>query len=197
MRKEIFVLVVALVLPFSTYAEGGRQVGLHVSYSEGGDIVESSTGAGGQIEFSVSDTFGVEFAVSRFSEEGDLGGPGTLTLDITTFGLSAIFKSRQEGASLYLLAGVNYNAFDVEFDLVSPYSYLDVTADAEDELGFHFGAGVEAPISSALNFFLEYRYISTNLDATADMSYLGQSISMESEGKYKFGLLKTGLNFSF
>lgn len=197
MRKEIFVLVAALMLPFSTYADGGRQVGLHVSYSEGGDIVESGTGAGGQIEFSVSDAFGVEFAVSRFSEDGSIADYGSAKLDITTFGLSAIFKRRGETSSLYLLAGVNYNAFDAEVDLVGPYSRIDVRFEAEDDVGFHFGAGVEAPISSAINFFLEYRYTSTNLALRSDWSYMGQSTSIESEDAFKFGLLKMGLNFTF
>lgn len=197
MRKEVFILIGGLLLPLSAIAAEQRQGGLHLSYSEGGDIVDSSAGLGGQVEFPVSAALGVQFAVTRFSEEDNFEDVGTARLDIATFGVSAIFRSRGEGSTLYLLAGLNYNSFDANIELERAYSAVNVRSDADDDVGFHFGAGAEARISRGANFFLEYRYSSSKLETTTEVDYQGQSASFESEGDFDFGLLKMGINLAF
>ena len=196
MKNMVLLVVSGLMLPLFAVAEDKRRAGLHLSYSEGGEIVESALGFGGQVEIPVSDGLGVQFAISRFSDEDSME-VGTVKLDIASAGLSAIFKSRGEGSSLYLLAGLNYNSFDANVELAPAYSAANMTSEVEDDIGFHFGAGVEAPVSRSIDFFLEYRYTSTSLEVRTDVSYRGDSASFEAKDDFDFGLLKMGINIDF
>lgn len=196
MKRMVLLVMSGLLLSVSSVAEDNRRAGLHLSYSEGGEIVDSTLGFGGQVEVPISDGLGIQFAVSRFSDEDSIE-VGTAKLDIASAGLSAIFRSRGEGSILYLLAGLNYNAFDADFELDGAYTGVNMVVEVENDFGFHFGAGVEAPVSRSVDFFLEYRYTSTTLALSSELSYQGRTANINSKDDFDFGLLKMGINIDF
>jgi opacity protein-like surface antigen len=213
-RRILSTGILALLVGMAGQAQASR-LGIHGVYSNGGDVEESELGFGGQLELSVNPMFSIELAVSRFSdvlaeEQGYIGQNFTTMtseLDLTTIGLSAVFRGplapQLQG---YLLVGADYNIIDSDINvdppIVSNGVNIDFEVDTDDELGFHVGAGVNYALPYNWEFFAEYRY--TFLEIESEIAVTGSkdgtTVSIpigEGERDYDFGLAKVGLNFLF
>lgn len=193
--KKAVILMVLVVIGLSAnsicFAQQGLKIGIHGAYSVGGDIEESEVGYGAQAEVEINDSFSVELAVSRFSDEFDTDFFDT-EQDFTTIGLSVIWKNRpSDNLTVYLLAGLNYNFVDM--DVTSDIPGVSLETEFDDKAGFHMGSGLEFSLHENIGLFTEYRYTFLNLDAEVR----GNGFSDEATGSYNFGLIKFGVNFSF
>jgi len=197
--NKLVVFILSAMLALSICAESSAQqnskIGVHGAYSSGGDIEESEFGFGGQAEVEINNTFSMELAVSSFSDGVERYGI-KIDQDITTFGLSAIWKNRTPGGlTLYLLAGLNYNL--VNIDMETDVSGVSFDVEVDDNLGYHAGGGLDFPINQNTGLFLEYRYTFLELDAEVRGSSSWKRISDKITGDYNFGLIKAGVNFCF
>lgn len=173
------------------------RVGAHGAYSMGGDIEESEAGFGAQAEFAINAKFSIEAALSRFSDEDDDMGI-TIDQDLTTIGVSAVYRTPLvESIHGYLLGGVDYNIVETDVG-IDPAVYgtsVSVDVDAENETGFHAGAGLNFPLQNNWELFAEYRY--TFLELEYDLSASTTTLTASTEFDYNFGLLKVGANYLF
>ena len=195
MKKVVIFVLLALSVPSLCFAQQGWKIGVHGAYSAGGDIEESEAGFGGQAEVAINDSFSVELAVSRFSD-GISEETVEIDQDITTIGMSAIWKNKtSDKLMLYLLGGLDYNIIDM--DVKTSLSGVNFEADVDDKVGFHMGCGLQFGMLRNMGMFVEYRYTFLELDAELKGSSSWRSVSDEVTGDYNFGLIKAGINFSF
>ncbi len=184
--KKITIVTIAVML-FATVltsqvqaldAPFGLRAGAHGAITAGGDVDGGELGFGGQVEMSLSDHFGIELALTHFSDEVEQD----IDVNVTSLALSAVgrvlFPANING---YFLGGVNYNFVSIS----SPYPIS-----ADNDLGFHLGAGVGKRITDNLEVFGEYRY--TFLDV--DVKVLGFDVG---SGDLDYGLFKFGVNYLF
>lgn len=184
-RRIIYTGILALLVGMASQAQASR-LGIHGGFSNGGDIQDSELGYGGQLELLVNPFLSFEFAVTKFSDEIEGKGDATLDQDLTSIGLSAVFRGplgplgplgqQLEG---YTLFGANYNTFDMD------------KMEADDAIGFHIGAGLNLPVAYNMELFTEYRYTFLETEWEAELP------DMEEDYNYDFGVAKLGLNFLF
>lgn len=176
--------ILALLIGMAGQAQANR-IGMHGAYSNGGDVEEPEVGIGGQIEFPINETLSVEFAATHFGEEIQGSNNVTFDQDLTSFGVSAVFR-RAFGPQLggYMLFGADYNIIDTDSNVHNGNMELD------DEIGFHIGTGLNLAINYNMELFTEYRY--TFLETENDSELLGSE-----DYEYDFGLAKLGVNFLF
>ncbi|WP_446009714.1 outer membrane beta-barrel protein [Candidatus Electrothrix sp.] len=184
--------ILALLIGMAGQAQASR-IGMHGAYSNGGDVEEPEVGIGGQIEFPINHILSVEFAVSYFSEEFEGSNGTTIDQDLTSFGVSAVFR-RALGPQLggYMLFGADYNTIDTESN------FHNVNMELDDEIGFHIGTGLNLAINYNMELFAEYRY--TFLETEGDVEMTGGLLDAsltDGDYEYDFGLAKLGLNFLF
>lgn len=191
---------------------GLSRLGLHGSYSLGGDVEDSEFGFGGQVEMSVTPNVFVELAVSHFSDEPVRTRPAvreTMELDLTTIGLSAILRGPlTDWIQGYVSAGVNYNIPDTD-TRVAPTQEIwtphTVEIDLDNRFGYHIAAGLNYPVHENWELFVEYRYTFLKLkgDWTATIPHTLDGVSWEHvdvvsyKEDYNFGLVKLGVNYRF
>jgi opacity protein-like surface antigen len=198
-RKEISMKrgivstgILALLIGVAGQAQAGR-IGMHGAYSNGGDVEEPEVGFGGQIEFPINHILSVEFAVSHFSEEIEGSNGTTLDQDLTSIGVSAVFR-KALGPQLggYMLFGADYNTIDTESNV------HNVNMELDDEIGFHIGTGLNLAISYNMELFAEYRYTFLETDGEEELTDEMMEASLtDGDYEYDFGLAKVGLNFLF
>jgi opacity protein-like surface antigen len=184
-RRIVYTGILALLVGMASQAQATR-LGIHGIFSNGGDIEDSEMGYGGQLELPVNPFFSVEFAVTQFGDEIKGKSGETLNQDLTSIGLSAIFRGplgqlgplgqQLEG---YTLLGANYNSFDIE------------KMDADDAVGLHLGAGLNLPIAYNMELFTEYRYTFLKTEWETELPNIVEDYN------YDFGVAKLGLNFLF
>ena len=201
-------------------------LGLHGTYSMEGDVKKSKTGFGIQAESILNENLSVELALSSFSDEyadeysyyneyiGEnlASGTGSLKLNLTTIGISSIYRiSFAPGGNVYLLGGINYNIVDLSGSLdgeVLGYSlHANLDSDLSNEIGYHIGAGLNFPLMDNWNLFAEYRYTFLKLkgdfkwDATMYFEEYSETehfeISEKFDSDYDFGLVKIGIKYIF
>jgi opacity protein-like surface antigen len=184
-RRIVYTGILALLVGMASQAQATR-LGIHGVFSNSGDIEDSDLGYGGQLELPVNPFFSVEFAVTHFGDEIKGKDGATLDQDLTSIGLSAVFRGplgplgpygqQLEG---YTLLGADYNSFDID------------KRDADDAVGFHIGAGLNLPIAYNMELFTEYRYTFLETEWDTDLP------DMTEDYNYDFGVAKLGLNFLF
>ena len=203
-RRIVYTGILALLVGMAGQVQASR-LGIHGAYSSGGDVEESEMGFGGQLEVPVNQILSVELAVTKFSDEIE-GNDSTLDQDLTSIGLSAVFRGplgqlgplgqQLEG---YMLFGANYNTIDADINLKN--SALSKTGhsniELDDELGFHIGAGLNFAISYNMELFAEYRYTFLETEGEEGISDMYGTTTTVGDYEYDFGLGKLGLNFLF
>jgi opacity protein-like surface antigen len=184
--------ILALLIGMAGQAQANR-MGLHGAYSNGGDVEEPEVGIGGQIEFPINHILSVEFAISHFSEEIEGGDGASIDQDLTSIGVSAVFR-KALGPQLggYMLFGADYNAIDTDSNV------QNVNMELDDEIGFHIGTGLNLAISYNMELFAEYRYtfLETEGEAKVTDGLMDASLT-DGDYEYDFGLAKLGVNFLF
>ncbi|CAK8725119.1 Opacity protein [Candidatus Electrothrix laxa] len=203
-RRIVYTGILALLVGMASQAQASR-LGIHGVYSSGGDVEESEIGFGGQLELPVNQVLSVELAVTKFSDEIE-GSDSTIDQDLTSIGLSAVFRGplgplgplgqQLEG---YMLFGANYNSIDTDVSLKNSAASSGVSSNMEldDELGFHIGAGLNFAISYNMELFAEYRYTFLETEGEEELSDMYGTLTTTGDYEYDFGLGKLGLNFLF
>ena len=180
-RGIISAGILALLVGAAGQAQAAR-LGIHGVYSNGGDVEESELGFGGQLEIPVNPILSVEFAVTQFSDEVECNNGTTIDQDLTSLGLSAVFRG-PVGPFVdgYMLFGADYNSIDTDSGA------NNINMELDDEIGFHIGAGLNFPIAYNMELFGEYRY--TFLETEQEGG--------DEDYEYDFGVAKLGMNFLF
>lgn len=183
--------ILALLIGMAGQAQAAR-IGIHGAYSNGGGVEEPEIGFGGQLEFPINPILSVELAVTQFSDEVEGDGLTAIDQDVTSVGLSAVFRG-PFGPQLdgYMLFGADYNSIDTDSN------GHNVNMELDNEIGFHIGTGVNFLISYNMELFAEYRYTFLETDGEVSNSTSGTTMTTEEEYEYDFGLAKLGLNFLF
>ncbi len=186
MKKIIFATFGMMFLAVTmtsnaAFAPQRISVGAHGGITAGGDVDGGEPAFGGQGRVMFTEHFGIELALSHFSDE-----PARyVDVDVTTVGLSAVgsleLAPQLEG---YVLGGVNYN-------FLSLSSRYPVSVD--DDIGFHFGVGAGYEFAPNWEVFGEYRYTILSADVT-HRDWWGATTSSED---IHFGLVKLGVNYRF
>ncbi|MCI5208489.1 MAG: porin family protein [Candidatus Electrothrix sp. ATG2] len=176
--------ILALLIGAASQAQATR-LGIHGVYSNGGDVDEPELGAGGQLELPINPILSVELAVTQFSDEVECNNGSTLEQDLTSVGLSAVFRG-PVGPFVdgYMLFGADYNTIDTDS------GSNNINMELDDEIGFHIGAGFNFAVAYNMEVFAEYRY--TFLETEAE-----DTAMVDEDYQYDFGLAKLGLNFLF
>ena len=181
--------ILALLIGMAGQAQAAR-IGIHGAYSNGGGVEEPDMGFGGQMEFPVNPILSVEFSVTQFSDEVEGDDATTLDQDVTSIGLSAVFRG-PFGPQLdgYMLFGADYNSIETDSNA------HNVNMELDNEVGFHIGTGLNLAVAYNMELFAEYRY--TFLETDGEVSDPVSGTTTEKEYEYDFGLAKLGLNFLF
>ncbi|MCI5150625.1 MAG: porin family protein [Candidatus Electrothrix sp. MAN1_4] len=184
--------ILALLIGMAGQAQANR-VGLHGAYSNGGDVEEPEIGIGGQVEFPINHILSVEFAATHFSEEIQGNDDITIDQELTSFGVSAVFR-RALGPQLggYMLFGADYNIIDTDSNV------HNVNMELDDEIGFHIGTGLNLAINYNMELFAEYRYTFLETEGEAETTdEMMDAALADGDYEYDFGVAKLGVNFLF
>lgn len=205
MKIYTIAAITLLVMGFSftgqSQGSSPFRIGAHGAYSLGGDIEKSKPGFGIQAEVALPKGFGIELAVSRFSDEYSEEGI-SLDQDLTTIGLSVIYRAALvKELKGFLMAGVDYNIAEMDAN-ANPAAFegLDINTEVniDDAVGYHVGVGLNLPINKNWELFTEYRYTFLQLEGDVSASAMGISVTENlDKSDYNFGLLKLGVNYLF
>lgn len=219
MRK--FAMMVS-VLAVSAATVGAQQLnlGMHGSYSTGGDVNESKAGGGAQAGVSLNEYLSAEISGTMFTDS-DTG----VDLDVTTFALSLrLGYPVVQQAYIYVGGGINYTLFEADastLDLLASMrgvSGADLAAaggftvteanaalrdlgisaslDVDNQFGGHVCVGGEYFLTDRISLFGEYRYTMSKLAGDIKVSEGGETASESFDDDYNFGLVRAGVNFT-
>ena len=185
-----------------TNHQGFWKDGLHIGTITGGDVETSQPAIGWQAVYEYSPFISFEGAITYQEDEADknINSSGlvlpNVRYDFETLALAATARLSQplnQHWKPYVGLGFGYYIFDVD----AHSSATSISADAEDEFGYHGVIGTDWRFVRNWELNLEYRYVLLQPDTTVQPGSNGTSNGIKQQFDYDHGLLRLGLNYRF
>jgi opacity protein-like surface antigen len=209
MKSWLTVCLVASVAACSTYAlelplDAQLQAGASLGLPFAGDTESADIAPGVHVVYKANEKLGIEAGLTLLSDDASDSG-ASVDLDITalTVGGRAYLPLENDQITAYGTAGLGIYMPDIST------SESEVSVDADNAVGFFFGAGAEYELNSSWRLFADLRYTIVDFDFTVKEKggryydeyygyyYSEGGDSMSASADYDHAIIRFGASFTF
>ena len=155
LKKHVFVLFAVLMLTVSIKAQG-LYVGPQVGWQKASSADNGKFMLGGACRIKLTDALGVEGSINYRQEDYNNG-------DVTVTSYPVMITGLFYPISI-VYGAIGFGWYNSSFAYSSSLHQLGIDNQTEQKVGWHFGAGVELPLSGSVS--------SPNTILTADIRYV-------------------------
>ena len=152
------MLIICTVVPAA--AQGGAWLGPQLSIYKATDAVDTRMMGGGALRFKFNEAVGIEGSINYREEAYDNGYVNVRTWPVMVTGLFYPVPV------VYGAIGAGWYNTAIDYNLPAGYygNMVTVETERQQEFGWHFGGGVELPLSPHAKLIGDLRYTFLNYD---------------------------------
>lgn len=156
MKRFIFIAIASLFMVTNVTAQG-LGLGPQLGYQKAADAEEGKLMGGAALRLKLTSALGVEGSINYRQEKYAEGNIKVKSWPILVTGLIYPLPI------VYGAIGFGWYNTTFEFESNKPL-YGGATSETEQQVGWHFGAGVELPVGTNVKFTGDIRYVFLNYD---------------------------------